>query len=54
MDHTHACNDLTHFEYVVHTMTGNRSYIFEFAETCGETLVKPLWVNLFLGGLYSL
>ena len=25
-DHNHACNDLTDFEYVVHAMTGNRSY----------------------------
>ena len=26
-DHTHACNDLTNFEYVVHAMTGNGCYL---------------------------
>ena len=26
-DHNHACNDLTDFEYVVHAMTGNGSYL---------------------------
>jgi hypothetical protein len=26
-DGSHACNDLTDFEYVVHAMTGNGSYL---------------------------
>ena len=35
-DHTCACNDLTSFEYEVHTMTGNGSYV---------NLKKLAWQN---------
>ena len=42
-DHTCACNDLTSFEYEVHDLTGNGSYVSFVL----EKLVKSLWANLF-------
>jgi hypothetical protein len=51
--HTCACNYLTIFEYEVHGMTGNGSYL-NIAETCMKKFVKSHQVNLFLAGFSRL
>ena len=49
-DHGCACYNLTYFEYVVHVMTGNGSYIVNMLGM--GKLVKTTWMNnLFLASL---
>ena len=52
-DHSCACNNLTSFEYEVHGMTGNGSFL-KYAETCMKKFVKSFQVNLFLAAFSSL
>ena len=46
-DHTYACNDLTNFEYAVHAIAGNGSFL-NWQKL--EKLVNSLCENLFLAG----
>ena len=43
----YACNSLTNFQYEVHAMTGNGSYVNLVKLACTKKVGKSLWVNLF-------
>ena len=67
-DHTYACNDLTNFEYAVHAIAGNGSYLnwqkleklvkslCEYLFLAGFCVLEPLWCGgfVFLNAAYPL